>query len=132
MLNDLHINDFFRDAGGILLTLFNQFPVPATVYVEDIAGPDQADEFGLHSPRHLACLGAITWLQQSGYIQFAQLVRQEAVEEAVLSHRGFLLLVALDDSGLSNAELLARAVRDGSSPQLQELMQQLMLRFSKL
>ena len=132
MLNDLHINDFYRDAGRILLALFNQFPAPSTVYVEDIAGPDTPDEFGLHSPRHLACLGAMTWLKQSGYIHFSQLVRQEAVEEAVLTHRSFLLLVQRDDSGVSNAELLDRAVRDGSSPQLQELMQYLMLAFGKL
>ena len=132
MLNDLHINDFYRDAGRILLALFNQFPAPSTVYVEDIAGPDTPDEFGLHSPRHLACLGAMTWLKQSGYIHFSQLVRQEAVEEAVLTHRSFLLLVQRDDSGVSNAELLDRAVRDGSSPQLQELMQHLMLAFGKL
>lgn len=132
MLNDLHINDFYRDAGRILLALFNQFPAPATVYVEDIAGPDTPDEFGLHSPRHLACLGAMTWLKQSGYIQFSQLVRQEAVEEAALTHRSFLLLVQRDDSGVSHAELLDHAVRDGSSPQLQELMQHLMLTFGKL
>lgn len=132
MLDDLHIHDFYRDAGRILLALFNQFPAPATVYVEDIAGPDTPDEFGLHSPRHLACLGAIGWLQQSGYIHFSQLVRQEAVEEAALSHRSFLLLVRRDGSGLSNAQLLDRAVREGSSPQLQELMEQLMQAFASL
>lgn len=130
MLDDLHIHDFYRDAGRILLALFNQFPAPATVYVEDIAGPDTPDEFGLHSPRHLACLGAMTWLKQSGYIHFSQLVRQEAVEEAALSHRGFLLLVNKIESGESNAQLLDQAVRHGSSPQMQELMERLMREFS--
>ncbi|SHG13363.1 hypothetical protein SAMN04487965_3367 [Microbulbifer donghaiensis] len=129
MLDDLHIHDFYRDAGRLLLALFNQFPAPATVYVEDIAGPDTPDEFGLHSPRHLACLGAMTWLQQSGYMNFSQLVRQEAVEEAALSHRGFLLLVKKTESGESNAQLLDSAVRNGSSPQLQELMERLMREF---
>ncbi|WP_226877027.1 hypothetical protein [Microbulbifer hainanensis] len=132
MLDDLHIHDFYRDAGRILLALFGQFPAPSTVYVEDIAGPDTPDEFGLHSPRHLACLGAMTWLKQSGYIGFGQLVRQEAVEEAVLSHKGFLLLVNKLESGESNAELLNSAVRGGSSPQLQELMERLMREFSAL
>ncbi|WP_346839583.1 hypothetical protein [Microbulbifer sp. SAOS-129_SWC] len=132
MLDDLHINDFYRDAGRTLLALFNQFPAPATVYVEDIAGPDTPDEFGLHSPRHLACLGAISWLKQSGYIHFTQLVRQEAVEEAVLSHRGFLLLVGKNDAGESSAHRLNEAVRNGSSPQLQELMEGLMQRFAAL
>ena len=132
MLDDLHIHDFYRDAGRILLALFNQFPAPATVYVEDIAGPDAPDEFGLHSPRHIACLGALTWLQQSGYINFSQLVRQEAVEEAALSHRGFLLLVKKTESGESNAQLLNSAVRNGSSPQLQGLMERLMQEFATL
>lgn len=132
MLDDLHIHDFYRDAGRVLLALYNQFPAPATVYVEDIAGPDTPDEFGLHSPRHLACLGAIAWLKQCGYIHFSQLVRQEAVEEAVLSHRGFLLLVSRDGSGESNAQLLDGAVRSSSSPRLQELMDRLMREFHTL
>ncbi|WP_428820703.1 hypothetical protein [Microbulbifer sp. MCCC 1A16149] len=128
MLDDLHIHDFYRDAGRILLALFQQFPAPATLYVEDIAGPDTPDEFGLHSPRHLACLGAMTWLKECGYIRFSQLVRQEAVEEAALSHHSFLLMVTRGEDGVSNAEKLDRIVREGSSPQLEELMVALMKR----
>ncbi|WP_105103880.1 hypothetical protein [Microbulbifer pacificus] len=128
MLDDLHIHDFYRDAGRILLALFQRFPAPATIYVEDIAGPDTPDEFGLHSPRHLACLGAMTWLKQCGYIHFPQLVRQEAVEEATLSHRSFLVLVSRGEDGVSNAEKLDQVVRGGSSPQLEELMVGLMAR----
>jgi len=126
MLDDLHIHDFYRDAGRVLLALYLQFPAPSTVYVEDIAGPDTPDEFGLHSPRHLACLGAMTWLKECGYINFSQLVRQEAVEEATLTHRSFLLLVTRNSDGQSNAERLNEAVRNGSSPQLEELMVELM------
>ena len=126
MLDDLHIHDFYRDAGRILLALFQQFPAPATVYVEDIAGPDTPDEFGLHSPRHLACLGAMTWLKECGYIRFAQVVRQEAVEEAALTHHSFLLLVSRGNDGTSNAEKLNQTVREGSSPQLEALMVELM------
>ncbi|WP_299940596.1 hypothetical protein [uncultured Microbulbifer sp.] len=131
MLDDLHIHDFYRHAGRILLTLFGQFPVPATLYVEDIAGPDTPDAFGLHSPRHLACLGAMTWLQQSGYIGFSQLLRQEAIEKAVLSHRGFVLLTNTQaESEQSNAQLLSSAVSNGSSAKLQALMERLMREFA--
>ncbi|WP_226702396.1 hypothetical protein [Microbulbifer elongatus] len=126
MLDDLHIHDFYRDAGRILLALFQQFPAPTTIYVEDIAGPDTPDEFGLHSPRHLACLGAMTWLKECGYINFSQLVRQEAVEEASLTHHSFLLLVSRGDDGISNAEKLNSAVHEGSSPELANLMVGLM------
>jgi hypothetical protein len=133
MLDDLHIHDFYRDAGRILLALFGQFPLPSTIYVEDIAGPDTPDEFGLHSPRHLACLGALSWLKQSGYIHFSQLVRQEAAEDVVLSHRGFLLLINKEEhSGQSNAQLLNSAVRDGSSVKLQALVERLMREFTAL
>ncbi|WP_444898624.1 hypothetical protein ACJJIX_14570 [Microbulbifer sp. VAAC004] len=133
MLDDLHIHDFYRDAGRILLALFGQFPLPSTIYIEDIAGPDTPDEFGLHSPRHLACLGALSWLKQSGYIHFSQLVRQEAAEEVVLSHRGFLLLINKEEnSGQSNAQLLNSAVRDGSSAKLQALVECLMREFAAL
>ncbi|GAB2504203.1 hypothetical protein [Microbulbifer agarilyticus] len=126
MLDDLHIHDFYRDAGRILLALFQQFPAPATIYVEDISGPDTPDEFGLHSPRHLACLGAMSWLKECGYINFAQIVRQEAVEEATLSHRSFLLMVSRGEDGMSNAEKLNEAIRGGSSPQLEALVVDLM------
>ncbi|WP_444904345.1 hypothetical protein ACJJIC_10010 [Microbulbifer sp. ANSA002] len=133
MLDDLHIHDFYRDAGRILLALFGQFPLPSTIYIEDIAGADTPDEFGLHSPRHLACLGALSWLKQSGYIHFSQLVRQEAAEEVVLSHRGFLLLINKEEnSGQSNAQLLNSAVRDGSSAKLQALVERLMREFAAL
>ncbi|SDK29647.1 hypothetical protein [Microbulbifer yueqingensis] len=132
MLDDLHIHDFYRDAARILLALFNQFPAPATVYVEDIAGPDTPDEFGLHSPRHLACLGAMTWLKHSGYIHFSQLVRQEAVEEAALTHSAFLLLIQRDRDGVSNAQRLDQIVRGGSSPQVQELVEHLMHEMARL
>ncbi|WP_066965999.1 hypothetical protein [Microbulbifer sp. Q7] len=131
MLDDLHIHDFYRDAGRILLALFQQFPAPATIYVEDIAGPDTPDEFGLHSPRHLACLGAMTWLKECGYIHFSQVVRQEAVEEATLTHHSFLLLVSRGEDGISNAEKLDQVVRGGSSPQLEELMVALMQRLQR-
>lgn len=131
MLDDLHIHDFYRHAGRILLALFGQFPVPATLYVEDIAGPDTPDAFGLHSPHHLACLGAMTWLQQSGYIGFSQLLRQVAIEKAVLSHRGFVLLTNTQaEPGQSNAQLLSSAVSNGSSAKLQALMERLMREFA--
>jgi hypothetical protein len=126
MLDDLHIHDFYRDAGRILLALFQRFPAPSTIYVEDIAGPDTPDEFGLHSHRHLACLGAMTWLKECGYIKFSQVVRQEAVEETTLTHHSFLLLVSRGDDGISNAEKLNRVVREGTSHQLEALMVELM------
>ena len=89
-MSDIHIDDFYRDTARILVALYNQFPRKTTLYVEDVAGPDKPDEFGLHSPRHLACLHTILWLAQSDYVRYETLIRQEAVDQIVLSHKGFI------------------------------------------
>lgn len=94
-VSDIHIDDFYRDAARILVLLYNQFPRKVTLYVEDISGPDTPDEFGLHSPRHQACFHTMMWLGSSDYVRYEQLVRQEALDQAVLSHRGFLVLNAV-------------------------------------
>ncbi|WP_282073386.1 hypothetical protein, partial [Janibacter hoylei] len=66
-------------------------------------------------------------------ITFSQLVRQEAMEDAVLSHKGFLLLINSEaEPGQSNAQLLNGAVREGSSQQLKALMERLMREFAAL
>lgn len=94
-MSDIHIDDFYRDCAKILVTLYGHFPRKSTLYVEDISGPDTPDEFGLHSLRHQACLHAMLWLASSHYLQYEQLVRQEAIDQVVLSHRGFLTLNAV-------------------------------------
>lgn len=91
-MSDLHIDDFFQDAAKTLVLLYKQFPRKTMLYVEDVSGPDTPDEFGLHSPRHQACFDCFLWLADSGYFTFGELVRQEALDQAVLTHRGFLLL----------------------------------------
>ncbi len=91
-MSDLHVDDFFKDLAKILNLLYLQFPRKATVYVEDIAGPDEPDEFGLHSDRHMACFGALLWLAEEGFIRFESNIRQEAVDQAVLTARTFTLL----------------------------------------
>ncbi|ROQ20635.1 hypothetical protein EDC38_1248 [Marinimicrobium koreense] len=91
---DIHIADFYKDAARILVQLYNQFPRPTMLFVEDIAGPDTPDEFGLHSPRHQSCLSTMLWLAQTGYLRYETLVRQEAIDQAVLTQRGFTLLAS--------------------------------------
>lgn len=91
-MSDIHIDDFYRDCAKILTTLYAHFPRKITLYVEDISGPDTPDEFGLHSPRHEACLHTMLWLGSTHYLSYEQLVRQEAIDQATLSHRGFLAL----------------------------------------
>ena len=42
-MSDLHIDDFYHDAGLILALLYAVFPRKTTLYVEDISGPDTPD-----------------------------------------------------------------------------------------
>lgn len=91
---DIHIADFYKDAAKILVQLYSSFPRRMTLFVEDIAGPDSPDEFGLHSPRHQACLATMYWLAQAGYLSYESTVRQEALDQATLTQRGFTLLAS--------------------------------------
>ncbi len=89
---DLHIEDFYRDCGAILLQLYSLFPRPQVLYVDSICGPDDPDEFGLPSPRFAACFSTMVWLGDIGLLRYTERLRHEALEQAVLSERGFLLL----------------------------------------
>lgn len=93
-MSDLHIDDFYRDAGLILARLYGVFPRKTTLYVEDISGPDTPDEFGLHSDRFASCFSTLLWLADTGYLRYDTTIRQEALDQAVLTERGFLLLCA--------------------------------------
>ena len=91
-MTDLHIDDFYRDVALIMLYLYSSFPRKTILYVEDVCGPDNPDEYGLHTERYRGCFSAMVWLAEQGYIQFYETVREEALDQAVLSQRGFLLL----------------------------------------
>ena len=101
---DLHIEDFYRDVAKIFLNLYALFPRKTILYVEDICGPDQPDEFGLHHPRFHAGFSAMVWLAEHGYIHFQEAIRQEALDQAVLSQKAFLLLSSRSDLGLVQRE----------------------------
>ena len=90
---DVHIDDFYHDIAATLLSLYQQFPRKVSLYIEDVSGPDDVDEFGLHSQRHLSCMGAMLWLQDEGYIRFEELVREEAIEAATLTQKAFIQLI---------------------------------------
>ncbi|CAH0992716.1 hypothetical protein SIN8267_02849 [Sinobacterium norvegicum] len=86
-MTDIHINDFYKDCGLILLALYQHFPRPFTLYVEDISGPDSIDQYGLHSERHQSCLGAMLWLEEEGFIRYQQVEKQESIDGARLSQK---------------------------------------------
>lgn len=94
-MSDIHIDDFYKDAARILVLLYRHFPRKITLYVDDISGPDTPDEFGLHSQRYQACFHTMLWLASTGYLDYGQLVYQDALDEACLTHKAFLVLNSL-------------------------------------
>ncbi len=143
-MSDIHIDDFYRDTARILVLLYSHFPRKITLYVDDISGPDTPDEFGLHSPRHQACFHTMLWLASTGYLDYGQMVYQDALDEACLTHKAFLLLnSALEDdsetrgadeetppilAGLDSLAInrLKKELNSGTSYSLARLMKQLM------
>ncbi|NQD95201.1 hypothetical protein HP532_21340 [Pseudomonas sp. CrR25] len=89
---DLQIDDFYKDAASGLLLLYQAFPRKVALYVEDLIGREEADEFGLPSKRHQSCLGALLWLAEEGYIRFDSTIAYDALDQAVLTEKGFLRL----------------------------------------
>jgi hypothetical protein len=91
-MTDIHVDDFCKHAALALTVLYQAFPRPHTLFVEALIGKDEVDEFGMHSPRHLACFSALVWLAEEGWLRYGDTIRQDAVDQAVLSGRGFMLL----------------------------------------
>jgi len=133
---DLHIDDFYKDAARTLVQLYNAFPRKVAVYVEDISGPDTPDEYGIHSPRHQACFSAMLWLAEEGYIRYVDTIRQEAIDQAVLTYKAFVLLNSPApvspgaDSPIperiTHLQRLRQAIASGSSRALGEAMSDLL------
>jgi hypothetical protein len=91
---DIHVEEFYKDVAIALIQLYAAFPRRINLFVEDIAGPDEPDEFGLHSKRHMACFGALLWLSEEGLLRYVDTIRQEALDQAVLTREAFVRLSA--------------------------------------
>jgi len=131
-MHDLHIIDFCKDTTKALLTLYKQFPIKTIVYVEDISGPDNPDEFGLHSRRHTSCFSTLIWLAESGYLAYSQPVRQEAIEEAVLTVKAFTYLTSrIKPGGITRIEQLEDTLKNKSSDTLKTLLLETFLEIEK-
>lgn len=89
---DLNVEFFYQDIAAILTMLYASFPIRTAIYVDDITEPDQLDEYGMHSPRHTAGFYAILWLEEEGFLRYVNKIRQDGVEQASLTHKGFTKL----------------------------------------
>ncbi|NMT63953.1 hypothetical protein [Marinobacter orientalis] len=141
---DIHIEEFYRDAAIALIQLYNAFPRRVNLFVEDIAGSDEPDEFGLHSKRHMACFGTLLWLAEEGLLRYVDTIRQEALDQAVLTQRAFVrmsspaspdlqeedlpqrgqdLPPAIREDFSTHIHVLRTALRSGSSVKISRVMQ---------
>lgn len=102
---DLNLIDFYKDAALILLGLHRVFPRKMDLFVEDLIGPDPVDEFGMHTKRHEACLGAMIWLADEGYLRYASTIRQEGVDQAVLTATALVKMGVINTRPLTDADL---------------------------
>lgn len=141
---DIHIEEFFADCTKILHQLYQQFPKKAAVFVEDISGPDQPDEYGVHSDRFLSCFGAMLWLADEGFLQYESTIRQEAIDQASLTSKGLHLMSSIAQDpylhdltdqistpneslkGKPNIDTLRHVLKHGTSSQLGLAMQHLL------
>ncbi|MBB2497036.1 hypothetical protein [Aquipseudomonas ullengensis] len=108
---DLQIDEFYKDAAAGMLTLYQAFPRKIALYVEDLIGREEPDEFGLPSKRHQSCLGALLWLAEEGYIRFDSTIAYDALDQAVLTEKGFLRLSRAIPHALPAGDVQTASVR---------------------
>ena len=115
-MTDINIDDFFKDSAKALVQLYTVFPRRHAVFVDDLSGTEETDEFGMHSNRYLACFGALLWLGEEGYLRYEETIRQDAIDQAVLSARCFHVLTTpaafhepIDTSGLPESVRLEKS-----------------------
>jgi hypothetical protein len=141
-MSDIHIDDFYKDAAKVLLVLYQYFPRPYTVYVSDISGPDEPDEYGLHSDRHQACFSAMIWLADAALLRYVDIINKDAIDQAVLTQKALTLLTtrsairfqpeeetmppSVADEHASHIHQLRFAVKSGASFTIRRIMQHLL------
>ena len=94
---DINIENFYRHIAVALNLLYSNFPSKFALYVDEVAGIDEPDEYGLHSPRYTSGFFALLWLEEEGYMRFADTIREDGVDQACLTQKAFLKLSAACD-----------------------------------
>lgn len=145
-MSDIHIDDFFKDAALTLNRLYLSFPRPAAVFVEDICGPVTTDEFGIPGDRFVACFSTFLWLAEESYLRYTDTIRQEAIDQAVLTGhcfnvltmptidaegRGADLPASVRDEQSTNIRRMRDALKSGSSIRVRAVMTDIMALMNK-
>jgi len=115
---DIHITEFYNDVGRVFNFLYQQFPRPVTLWTDDIGGPDNTDEFGMHSERYLASFATVTWLKDEHYIRFEDVDKQDAFNHCCLTEQGFQALIGVEQTVHNETrpiDLIRHALHEESS-----------------
>jgi hypothetical protein len=94
---DINVENFYQHIAKILSILYAGFPTKQALYVDEVAGIDEPDEYGLHSPHYTAGFYAMIWLAEEDYLRYADTIRQDGVDQACLTHKAFLRLTEASD-----------------------------------
>ena len=94
---DINIENFYKHIGKILSILYAAFPTKSPIYVDDVAGIDEPDEYGLHSPDYTSGFFALIWLGDEGYLRYTDTIHQDGIDQAALTHKAFLKLTQISD-----------------------------------
>ena len=89
---DINIENFYKHVARILTSLYASFPSKQAIYVDEVAGIDEPDEYGLHSPFYTAGFFALIWLAEEDYLRYSDTIRQDGVDQACLTQKAFLRL----------------------------------------
>jgi hypothetical protein len=89
---DINIDNFYRHIAKILSILYTAFPTRSPIYVDDVAGIDEPDEYGLHSPHYTAGFFALIWLADEGFLRYSDTIRQDGIDQAALTNKAFMRL----------------------------------------
>jgi len=89
---DINIENFYRHIGKILNILYAAFPTRSPIYVDDVAGIDEPDEYGLHSPDYTSGFFALIWLADEGFLRYTDAIRQDGIDQATLTNKAFMKL----------------------------------------
>lgn len=116
MIDDLHIVDFCNDVGRIFLLLHRLFPRQQELYIGDLIGYEDPDEYGLYSKRHESCLSTLIWLKTEGWIRFDSVVRREAVDQCVITQDAFVRLHTNLPRSLAQRHFTDTTEADSESP----------------
>ena len=127
----LHIDDFYRDAALGLVTLYQSFPRPVTLYLDDMVGILPPDEVGLPHPRQQHCLSTLLGLGNEGYIRHLGTIGYDAVDQAELTEKAFVRLASSQHPFATALHASPPSVRRAQGSFAQQLRQHLQARDSE-